>query len=71
MVTWFQALDVVVLYTAGHHRKLAIINREIIWGGSLNILSFSDSCEIVRRINSCAEARALIRFIELDRFMGA
>lgn len=41
-VTQFQTLDIVVLYTAGHHRKLAIIDDEVVWMGSLNILSFSD-----------------------------
>ena len=67
----FQALDIVVLYTAGHHRKLAIIDREVVWEGSLNILSFSDSCEIMRRITSSDEATALINFIQLNKFTGA
>lgn len=42
-----QELGVTVLYTSGHHRKLAIIDRETVYEGSLNILSFSDSCEIM------------------------
>lgn len=70
-VALFQALDIVVLYTGGHHRKLAIIDSEIVWEGSLNILSFSDSCEIMRRIWSSAEAETLIHFIKLDKFIGA
>lgn len=69
-VAQFQALGIVVLYTAGHHRKLAIIDRETIWEGSLNILSFSDSCEIMRKITSSVEAAELIRFIRLERFIG-
>jgi len=70
-VALFHALDIVVLYTVGHHRKLAIIDSEVIWEGSLNILSFNDSCEIMRRITSSDEAKALIAFIKLDKFIGA
>jgi phosphatidylserine/phosphatidylglycerophosphate/cardiolipin synthase-like enzyme len=40
-VAQFQALDIVVLYTAGHHRKLAIIDGKVVWMGSLNILTYS------------------------------
>jgi phosphatidylserine/phosphatidylglycerophosphate/cardiolipin synthase-like enzyme len=70
-VALFQTLDITVLYTGGHHRKLAIIDKEIIWEGSLNILSFHDSCEIMRRINSSKEATSLIAFIKLENFIGA
>lgn len=66
----FQELGVTVLYTVGHHRKLAIIDAAIIWEGSLNILSFSDSCEIMRRITSKEEAHLLINFIKLDKYRG-
>src|SRR5476649_1651041 len=48
-VTEMQRLGVEVLYTERHHRKLAIIDREILYEGSLNILSQSASCEIMRR----------------------
>lgn len=34
-----------------HHRKLAIIDDHILWEGSLNILSHSNSLEIMRRID--------------------
>lgn len=67
----WQELGITVLYTVGHHRKLAIIDTEIIWEGSLNILSFNDSCEIMRRITSCEEAYLLINFIKLDKYRGA
>lgn len=67
----FQSLGVTVLYTVGHHRKLAIVDTEVIWEGSLNILSFSDSCEIMRRITSEEEARSLVNFIKLDKHGGA
>lgn len=68
-VALFHALDIVVLYTVGHHRKLAIIDSQIIWEGSLNILSFSDSCEIMRRIVSRDEVEILTDFIKLKEFL--
>ncbi|MEJ0073317.1 MAG: phospholipase D-like domain-containing protein [Candidatus Saccharibacteria bacterium] len=70
-VAQFHALDIVVLHTAGHHRKLAIIDNKTIWEGSLNILSFNDSCEIMRRIVSRDEAKILTNFIKLNEFLGA
>lgn len=44
-----QEMGIDVLYTVKHHRKLAIIDNDILWEGSLNILSQNDSCEIMRR----------------------
>lgn len=67
VVVMLQQLGVEVLMTVGHHRKLAIIGDRIVWEGSLNILSQSDSCEIMRRIDSEQLARQMIKFISLDR----
>ena len=64
-----QSVGVEVLFTVKHHRKLAIIDREIIYEGSLNILSYRDSCEIMRRTTSALEAEMLIDFIGLNKFM--
>jgi hypothetical protein len=64
-----QEIGVEILFTTKHHRKLAIIDREIIYEGSLNILSYYDRCEIMRRITSKAEAERLIDFIKLNKFM--
>lgn len=58
-----------ILLTGGHHRKLAIIDREVLWEGSLNILSQNDSCEIMRRTVSVRIAKDLISFIKLDAFL--
>jgi len=69
-VTRLQDLGIVVLYTARHHRKLAIIDRQIIWEGSLNILSYSNSCEIMRRMLSSNLAEELIGFIKLTNYTG-
>ena len=68
-VASFHALDIVVLYTTGHHRKLAIIDSKVIWEGSLNILSFSDSCEIMRRIASSGDAKTLVNFIGVQKYL--
>ena len=63
-----QALGVTVLYTTGHHRKLAILDRKVVYEGSLNILSFNDSCEIMRKIASEKAAKKLCAFIAIDRY---
>jgi phosphatidylserine/phosphatidylglycerophosphate/cardiolipin synthase-like enzyme len=68
-VAQFQALDIVVLYTAGHHRKLAIIDGKVVWMGSLNILSFSDSCEIMTRTVSLIAAKELVNFIGIRKYL--
>ncbi|MDQ5884885.1 MAG: hypothetical protein QG645_47 [Patescibacteria group bacterium] len=63
-----QDIGVRVIVTAGHHRKLAIIDDDIIWEGSLNILSQNDSCEIMCRISSKQMAIQMLKFLNLDRF---
>lgn len=64
-----QAIGVKVLITGGHHRKLAIMDRRVLYEGSLNILSQNDSCEIMRRIDSQQLAQQMIGFIKLDKFL--
>ncbi|HMI08989.1 MAG TPA: phospholipase D-like domain-containing protein [Candidatus Saccharimonadales bacterium] len=64
-----QGAGVSILFTGGHHRKLAIIDREILWEGSLNILSQNDSCEVMRRIESEQLAAQMISFIKLDKHL--
>ena len=64
-----QDLGAKVLYTAGHHRKLAIIDRTVSWEGSLNILSHNDSCEIMREIRSPVIASELIQFIKVEPYL--
>ena len=58
-------LGIKVLYTVKHHRKLAIIDEEILWEGSLNILSQGDSCEIMRRTVSSSLVYQMLCFIKL------
>jgi len=64
-VAAMQDIGIKVLYTVKHHRKLAIIDEEILWEGSLNILSQGDSCEIMRRIVSNSLVCQILRFIKL------
>lgn len=68
-VALMQNIGIRVLYTVKHHRKLAIIDRSIFWEGSLNILSYYDSCEIMRRTVSPTEAEILINFIGMQKYL--
>lgn len=54
-----------ILEKGNHHRKLAIIDKAILWEGSLNILSQSYSKEIMRRIESKYITEELIKFLKL------
>jgi len=65
-ISSLQHMGVQVLFTGKHHRKLAIIDRNVLWEGSLNILSQNDSCEIMRRIESTQLAWQMTRFIAID-----
>jgi phosphatidylserine/phosphatidylglycerophosphate/cardiolipin synthase-like enzyme len=67
-ITVLQNIGITVLYTVNHHRKLAIIDRQILYEGSLNILSQSDSCEIMRRIESVNLTEQMVRFIGLSKY---
>lgn len=58
----------IVMLKGNHHRKLAIIDREILWEGSLNILSYNRSQEIMRRIEGEDLAKQMINFLKLRRF---
>lgn len=69
-VTTMQALGIKVLYTAGHHRKIAVVDESVTWEGSLNILSHYDSCEIMRRIQSSQIASQMVEFLQIGRFIG-
>ncbi len=67
IVEMMQDLGVRVLFTNGHHRKIAIID-DILYEGSLNILSQNDSCELMRRIDDASSAREMLRFIRLEKW---
>lgn len=67
-VSIMQDMGIDVLLTCGHHRKLAIID-DILWEGSLNILSQNDSCEIMRRIKSKSIANEMIKYTRLKDWL--
>lgn len=62
-----QHMGVQVLFTGRHHRKLAVIDRKLLYEGSLNILSQNNSCEIMRRVESTALSWQMIKFIGIDK----
>lgn len=70
MIQFFEEIGIQVLVTQNnHHRKLAIIDRDILWEGSLNILSQSNSREIMRRTIGDNHAQVMFDFLRLDRFI--
>jgi HKD family nuclease len=66
----FERLGVQVLICIGnHHRKLAILDRKILWEGSLNILSQTYSREIMRRIGSKKLTEEMFKFLKLEKWI--
>ena len=59
----------ILLCTGNHHRKLAMIDRRILWEGSLNILSQIKSREIMRRIDNQEVTQEMFDFLRLGRFI--
>lgn len=66
-VARLQDAGVYVLMTIGHHRKIAVLDN-VLWEGSLNILSQNDSCELMRRIPSPELSDQILRFTGLDKW---
>jgi hypothetical protein len=70
VISLFERMGVQVLLCIGnHHRKLAILDREVLWEGSLNILSQGHSREIMRRIESKTLALEMFEFLRLEKFL--
>lgn len=55
-----------VLLHGYHHRKIAIIDKSILWEGSLNILSQNNSKEIMRRTEGKETAFAMYHFLHMN-----
>lgn len=69
-IRWFQTIGVHVIISSNrNHRKLAIIDRRVLWEGSLNILSQGSSGEIMRRIDSQTQAEECFEFVNLGRYV--
>ena len=62
-----QELGAEVLYTCNLHRKVAIVD-DVLWEGSLNILSQNDSSEMMRRTVSADAVKQMIRFTGLSQW---
>ena len=60
---------ITILMTGYHHRKLAIIDRSILWEGSLNILSQSYSREIMRRMEKGEWAQKMFDFLQMQELL--
>jgi len=60
----------IVMLKGNHHRKLAIIDKKILWEGSLNILSYNHSLEIMRRIEEKETVNQMFHFLKLDRYLN-
>lgn len=66
----FEAVGIQVLLCRGnHHRKLAIIDRNILWEGSLNILSQAKSREFMRRLEGGGFADDLFHFLKYEQYL--
>jgi len=66
----FERIGIQVLICRGnHHRKLAIIDKKVLWEGSLNILSQIKSREIMRRFEGGGFAVEMLNFLKLEKFI--
>jgi len=69
-IRWCETVGIQVLLCIGnHHRKLAILDRKILWEGSLNILSQTKSREIMRRIENEELALQMFNFLKLGKYL--
>lgn len=69
-IRYFERIGIQTLICSGnHHRKLAIIDRNILWEGSLNILSQIKSREIMRRFDGGGFAVEMFNYLKLERFI--
>lgn len=64
----YEEMGVCVFFLPGFiHEKVAIIDREILWEGSLNILSQKASREIMRRTADESTAMQIISYLSLGK----
>lgn len=69
-IRWCESVGIqVLLCTGNYHRKLALLDRDILWEGSLNILSQRHSREIMRRIENEELTLQMFNFLNLDKFL--
>lgn len=66
-IRFFEKLGVQVLMCRDHHRKIAMVDRRIIWKGSLNILSHRNTREFMEREENTQKAEILFTFLKYDQ----
>lgn len=66
-IQYFEKLGIQVLLCKSHHRKLAMIDRTIVWKGSLNILSHRNTREFMERDENKQKAEVLFKFLKYDQ----
>ena len=69
-ISELQKIGIQVICCEGLHRKLAILDRKILYEGSLNIMSQSNSKEVMRRTYSAKACWQMIGFTKLDRLLN-
>jgi len=67
VVQAYENMGVRIRYTHKLHRKIAIVDRSVLWEGSLNILSHGSTSEVMRRILSKADCRAMLKFLSVKQ----
>lgn len=64
----YEEMGATITYLDGYvHEKLAVIDREILWEGSLNILSQRESREIMRRFSDETLAKQTMSYLGLEK----
>jgi phosphatidylserine/phosphatidylglycerophosphate/cardiolipin synthase-like enzyme len=64
-----EIIGIKVLFATGnHHQKIAILDRKILWEGSLNIMSQVKSHEVMRRTENKQCASEMLKFLKLKNF---
>lgn len=70
IISYCERIGIQILLCLGnHHRKLAILDRKVLWEGSLNILSQTYSREIMRRIEDKKLTMEMFNFLKLSKFL--
>lgn len=65
-ICFFEQIGIHVYMWKTHHRKIAMIDRKIVWKGSLNILSHRNSHEFMEREEDEEKAKQLFSFLKYD-----
>lgn len=68
-ISQLQHLGIQVIFIKDLHRKSAILDRKILYEGSLNIMSQSISLEVMRRYDSVKMCWQMIGFTGLDKLL--